>query len=184
MSSRKDRADEKKQRLAKEKEERERKRKRKMTITGVIIIGLIALVGIYFAVADNGSSNGYTPTSSVGVNTSSNQIMIPISELSTTAQFSTYETGGKTVRFFEVKDANGGVHVATDACDVCYANHKGYRQSGTVMECNNCGKIFAIDKIGTENTAGGCWPSYLPIRIDGGNVVINKSDLDGKAFMF
>jgi len=52
------------------------------------------------------------------------------------------------------------------------------------MHCINCGKEFSINSIGTDNTAGGCWPSYLPIKIENENIIINKSDLEDKQYMF
>jgi len=55
-----------------------------------------------------------------------------------------------------VKDKFGTVHVAFDACDVCYEAKKGYKQNGDVMLCLNCGKTFSITSIGIDNTVGGC----------------------------
>ena len=52
------------------------------------------------------------------------------------------------------------------------------------MRCINCGLTFPIEEIGKNNTEGGCWPSYLPIKIDGDNIVIEKSDLENKRYMF
>jgi uncharacterized membrane protein len=52
------------------------------------------------------------------------------------------------------------------------------------MQCINCGKTFSITSIGTDNTAGGCWPSYLPMKIDSDNIVIKISDLKEKSYMF
>ena len=89
-----------------------------------------------------------------------------------------------SIRYFAVKDAQGNVHVAFDACDVCYEAKKGYKQDGDVMQCLNCGKTFSITSIGTENTAGGCWPSFLPMNVDGNDVVIKITDLEAKSYMF
>ena len=41
-----------------------------------------------------------------------------------------------------------------------------------------------INSLGTENTRGGCWPSYLPMKIEGDDVVIQISDLEVKSWMF
>ena len=76
------------------------------------------------------------------------------------------------------------VRIAFDACDVCFAEKKGYRQNGDVMVCNNCGKQFHIDGIGTENVQGGCWPSYLPMTSTDGDVRIKISDVVSKKYMF
>ena len=112
------------------------------------------------------------------------EIRIPLSDIETTATFYGYDSDGVTIRYFAVKDTQGTAHIAFDACDVCYEAKKGYKQVGTEMQCLNCGKQFAITSIGTENTAGGCWPSYLNMRIEGNNVVIQIADLEVKSFMF
>jgi len=99
---------------------------------------------------------------------------IPLSEVSENAKW--YEYNGR--KFFTVKDSNGTIKTAFDACDVCYRQRKGYRQEGDDMVCNNCGLRFAINGLGTENkNPGGCWPGYLPNIIEGDNVVIKISDL-------
>ena len=36
---------------------------------------------------------------------------------------------------------------------------------------------FSIDGLGTKNKGFGCWPSYLPHKIEGDNVIINKNDI-------
>ena len=83
-----------------------------------------------------------------------------------------------------MKDKFGTVHVAFDACDVCYEAKKGYKQNGDVMQCLNCGKTFSITSIGIDNTVGGCWPSYLPMKIENDTVIIKISYLKAKSYMF
>ena len=83
-----------------------------------------------------------------------------------------------------MKGSDGNIHVALDACDVCYGAKKGYRQVDDVMHCINCGRTFPINQIGTSNTAGGCWPSFIPTTNDGDDIVIDISDLEEKAYMF
>lgn len=106
-------------------------------------------------------------------------VSIPLEKIGTTANFFEFNSNGTAIRFFAVKGSDGSIKTAFDACDVCYANKKGYRQEGVYMVCNNCGKKFAIDSLGTENkNPGGCWPGYLPNKIAGDSVVIEKSDLE------
>jgi hypothetical protein len=52
------------------------------------------------------------------------------------------------------------------------------------MECRNCGLTFPIEDIGDKNTGGGCWPSFIPITINEDSVIIEKSDLEIKRYMF
>ena len=145
------------------------------------IIALICLAGCASSPQKESDSN--TNSNSLPQQTDT-EIFIPVSNLSTTAKFYTFESKGVTIRYFAVKDASGNVHIAFDACDVCYEAKKGYRQNGDVMHCINCGKEFPITSIGTDNTAGGCWPSYLPMRIDENTVVITIADLIAKQYMF
>ncbi|MCJ7572573.1 MAG: DUF2318 domain-containing protein [Candidatus Thermoplasmatota archaeon] len=153
----------------------------------IILIGVGTIIA-FLCLAGCTSS----PQKELDSNTNSNpppqqtdtEIFIPVSNLSTTAKFYSFESEGVTIRYFAVKDASGNVHIAFDACDVCYEAKKGYRQNGDVMHCINCGKEFPITSIGTDNTDGGCWPSYLPMRIDENTVVIKIADLVAKQYMF
>jgi uncharacterized membrane protein len=157
---------------------------KKMVLLG--IVGLIAMM--YFAgctstTQNNNGNNGNSNTNSAPQQTAT-EVLLPVSDISTTAAFYSYDSSGVIVRYFAVEDKQGNVHVAFDACDVCYEAKKGYKQNGDVMQCLNCGKTFAITSIGAENTAGGCWPSYLPMQIVGNDVVIQIADLEAKSFMF
>jgi len=107
------------------------------------------------------------------------EFKLPLSEISENAKWYEYKSNGVTIRFFAVKASDGSMKTGFDACDVCYRNRKGYRQEGNYMVCNNCGNRYPIIGLGTENkNPGGCWPSYLPSKIDGQNLVIKKSDLE------
>ena len=67
---------------------------------------------------------------------------------------------------------------------MCYEENLGYRQDGNNMKCNNCDKPFPIRAIGTENQQGGCWPAYLPMKIEDGNMIIKVADLEEGSWMF
>ena len=174
-----------KERLARERADLKRSRSR--MFGAVMVIAIVLVVGgaaYYIATHSGGGGGEYAPATPTDSVSGSDVVTVPVSEVGTQAKFYTYDSGDTTVRFFAVRGPDGNIHVAADACDVCYQSHKGYRQSGTQMQCNNCGKVFAINGIGTKNTAGGCWPSFLPMSNDGQNIQIAKSDLDGKAYMF
>ncbi len=161
-------------------------RKMANKITIVVALALIGIVGfgIYYGLSGGDSGEGYQPTSQSQPPQTQAEVRIPLSQISDAAKFYTYDATGVDIRYFAVSGSDGNTHVAFDACDVCYDAKKGYKQEEEVMKCNNCGKVFSINSIGTENTAGGCWPSYLPMRIDGGDVVIKNSDLEAKKYMF
>jgi uncharacterized membrane protein len=109
-------------------------------------------------------------------------VKIPLSNITNTLSFYTYKSNGTAIKFFAVKGTDGNVHVAFDTCDVC--GPKGYKQSGNDVVCNNCGKHFAINTIGTANVSGGCSSSHLPMSISGNSVVIKTSDLVTKESAF
>ncbi|MEM2707465.1 MAG: DUF2318 domain-containing protein [Candidatus Pacearchaeota archaeon] len=110
---------------------------------------------------------------------------IPISEISENAKWYEYESDGVTIRFFAVKANDGSIKTAFDACDVCYRNKKGYRQEEDYIVCNNCGRRFLINNLGVENkNPSGCWPGYLPSKVENGYLVIKKSDLEKGKWRF
>jgi uncharacterized membrane protein len=158
--------------------------KKKIVSIGVIaIIAMVYLGGCTGTIQNKNNSNTNTNSNSE-LQQNETEVRIPISDISTTAKFYSYDSSGVTVRYFAVKDKQGNVRVAFEACDVCYEAKKGYKQDGDVMQCLNCGKTFSITSIGTENTAGGCWPSFLSMNIDGNDVVIKIADLEAKSYMF
>ncbi len=179
---------EKRQYGAPQKPMKSRYRKRqqiKETVRNLVIlaaIGIVIVVGTV-SLSNKPSSEGFVPTGpppQEGVNV----VQIPTSGITTSASFYTYNANGVTVRYFIVKDGSNQIRLATDACDVCYANKRGYRQTGSVMTCNNCGQTFALSSLGSGNTGGGCWPSYLPYAVSGGYVEISKTNLNAKRSMF
>jgi len=103
---------------------------------------------------------------------------IALNEIGKDAQWFTHNSNGVNVKYFVVRDKDGNVKTAYDACDVCYRSKKGYRQEGEDMICNNCGNHYPVSGIGTQNLKGGCWPSYLKNSNDGEYLVITKAALD------
>lgn len=99
------------------------------------------------------------------------------------AKFYSYEDGkGPVVRYYAVKGTDGNIHTAFDACDSCWSEGKGYKQSGDLMLCQNCRQTFPINKIG--EVRGGCNPSPLPSRVEGGKLVIDVADIAVGAHYF
>jgi uncharacterized membrane protein len=165
------------------------RRQRNMKIMLGVSVVLIAMVGIIVVTSMSNNSNDYNDDKIFGPiqspdDGSETEFSIPLSEIGDTARFYSYDVDGVDVKFFAVKGSDKEVHVAFDACDVCFSAKKGYRHSGNVMLCINCGNQYSINSLGTENTAGGCWPSYLPMRIDDDYIIINEFDLSQKKWMF
>ena len=67
------------------------------------------------------------------------------------------------------------VRAAFDACDVCFGAHKGYRQQGDLMICNNCNQQFPSVKI--NEVKGGCNPGPLERTVEGTDLVIRSTDI-------
>jgi uncharacterized membrane protein len=166
----------------------EQKKKTQKTIIVVMVcLAIIVSVAVFF-MTRNDSNDIIQKTESESeqpqLPDTGNEIRIALSKITTDANFYTYDADGTTVKYFAIKGSDGNVHVAFDACDVCYGAKKGYTKSGSDMQCINCGNRYAINGLGTENTRGGCWPSYLPMKIDGDDFLIQISDLEAKSWMF
>lgn len=82
---------------------------------------------------------------------------------------------GKNLKFFVLKSSDGIIRAAFDACDVCYAAKKGYRQEGNFMVCNNCGQKFISTKI--NEVKGGCNPAPLDRTLEGDTLKIAVADI-------
>ena len=158
-----------------------KKRTRRISIAAAALLVVIAGMGWYLS--SDKEKPGPTPLQQSPPQVQ-NGVLLSASQLSTSAQFYSYSADGTIVRYFAAIGSDGNVHVGTDACDVCYTEKRGYRQVGDVMKCNNCGKEFRINSIGTENLSGGCWPSYLPATTSGDDITIRFSDLKAKGYMF
>ncbi len=148
-------------------------------------IGIIALVTLLVSTKGFGLFNQAAAGYAINGNANYEETIIPLAEISEKAGWYEYESNSITIRFFAVKAADGSIKTAFDACDVCYKNKRGYRQEGQVMACNNCGRIFPINSLGTENkNPGGCWPGYLPSKVEAQNLIIKKSDLEKGIWRF
>jgi len=163
----------------------------KIAIIAVVSIVLIAIAWGYNSTSDTKqiTSTPVTTENSDRVIQSNNEseeavVKISISEIETSVKWYIYNSNGVSTKYFAAKGSDGKIHVAIDACDVCYSSKLGYEQTDNVMTCRNCGQTFPINSIGTENLSGGCWPSYLPYEVDSEKVIISKSELDQKQFMF
>jgi uncharacterized membrane protein len=151
----------------------EQEKKIIMAMVGVfVVIILVALVFSFVPGSENNSdySNPYEVVGS--------ELLIPLSDVSTSAKYYSYDTGDEDVKFFVVEGSDGQVHTAFDACDVCWQEEKGYEQTGSKMRCRNCGNQYSTNQIGTANQGGGCWPGYMQQTISDGYLKISLSELN------
>lgn len=79
------------------------------------------------------------------------------------------------IRFFIVRDKQGVIRVAQDACEVCWREDKGYKLQDDAMVCINCGMKFPLTRIG--RTRGGCNPHPVTFSLDGEKVIMTSKDL-------
>lgn len=162
----------------------EKQKRQKLIVTGVLAVAALIILAAGFILL-NGQSANSTSYNQSTVDVSGQNVLIPVSDLAdNNFHFYSYNSSGTVIKYMVIKDKNGVIHTAFDACDVCYKTKKGYHQSGEYAQCNNCGKTFSIYDIGTKNTAGGCWPGYLQHSIQGNNVVIKNSDLESGKYYF
>ena len=160
-----------------------RKAKNTETLRKLMILVVIVAIAAVAWWTFGGGDGEPEPTAGLTVN-AQGEVEIPASEVTDDAKYYSIDANGVDVRFFALRGNDGKVRVAMDACDVCYDAKKGYRQDGDDMVCNNCGNRYPTSGIGTENLKGGCWPSYVPMDIEDGKVVIKASDLRAKRYMF
>lgn len=135
---------------------------------GTIILIILGFLSLLLIACSNVTGSAIADTGEV--------VTIPLSDLSTTAQFYEFDNKGVKISYFAVFGSDGKPRTAFDACDVC-GGYKGYQQKGTDITCRNCGRVFSIDGLGTKNKGYGCWPSYLPHEVNGDNILIKVNDL-------
>jgi uncharacterized membrane protein len=151
------------------------------------IVSIIVVAALFAAVVRPtlDASSHRPAATAMAIDNSSGLGMIPAGDINQTARWFSYNaTDGTPMRLFAVRDAAGGLHLALDACDVCYKAKRGYSQRGEDMMCNNCGNRYPITSVGESAGSGGCWPSYVPYSLADGNITLHLADLDRKAFMF
>lgn len=159
-----------------------RRNRRNMIASSLIITLIISFGFIYNTYVLNG--DGESRPEGTELQAGDTGIIIPKTEITENASFYRYDDNGVEIRAFGVKGSDGKEHIAADACDRCYKEKKGYRQEGENMTCNNCGQKFEINSIGTENTEGGCWPSFIEIDTEGDDITLTEEALKDKRYLF
>ncbi len=109
-------------------------------------------------------------------------IAIPLSSLGGTPVWYEYNLSGARVRFLAALDGTGAVRTAFDECPMCYESHQGFRWEGNMLVENCCDMPFAVNAIAPGLM--GCHPEFLSSHVEGDKVIVLKSDLLAKAFMF
>jgi len=156
-----------------------RSHKNTVKILALVAVALVAVVA--YVVAGAGGERGAAVAG--GLKVAGEEVSLPVSELSGKARFYEYKTAsGKTVRFFAMRSSDGVYRAALDACDVCFAAKKGYRQEGDDMVCNNCGNHFHSAQI--NEVKGGCNPVGLERKVAGDRLSLSAGELEAGASYF
>ncbi len=149
-----------------------------LVLAGVALVAVVVIAAVVVMNRGGGEPATATTASAPG-----GDITLPVAQVSDgKAHFYSYAVGGTTVKYFVLASKDGTVRAALDACEVCYAQKKGYRQVGDAVQCNNCGKTFPSAKINV--ITGGCNPIPLKRAVSGGNLVIASSSLQAGAQYF
>jgi high-affinity iron transporter len=153
--------------------EYEFRRQRRWSIRAAILYGtVVAMLGAEFVYAQAMNA----PSPAQGLPSDNNEVRIPLSDLTdTNLHFYTADVDRTTIRFMVIHRSNDYA-VALDACQICGA--KGYKQEGQNVICRNCGAVIYIPSIGEK---GGCNPIPVKSRIEGGEVVVDLTDLASSA---
>jgi uncharacterized membrane protein len=133
------------------------------------------------AAAHAGTSGSASPA--VQVKQENGEVRVSLADLDDRKpHFYVFQTGGKDIRFFLLRDAEGGVRAALDACHNCFRAKRGYRQEGDTVICNNCGMSFKYENIGI--VTGGCNPIPISKKMAGQFVALKAKDLEAGAKFF
>jgi len=93
-----------------------------------------------------------------------------------------YKEGNTLIRFFVLKDSQGTVRAALNACDVCWKAGKGYALQGGSMVCVECNMKFPLSRIGLVK--GGCNPHPIAFKMDGATFTVTTDELLSGARFF
>lgn len=108
--------------------------------------------------AEEASTAGENENQEVSISSGEN-LTIPVSELTESAEFYPVNVDGTEMEVIAVKTSDGTIRTAFNTCQICYDSGNGYyKQEGDKLVCQNCGNSFTMDQVG--ESAGGCnpWP--------------------------
>lgn len=143
-----------------------------VVLAGIALIVVVAVAAVVVMGRGGGGAEAATATASQP----SGDVTIPVAQVSDgKAHFYSFDANGTSVKYFVLADKSGKVRAALDACEVCYAQKKGYHQQGDAMQCNNCGRTFPSDQINV--ITGGCNPIPLDMKAKGGQITITADSI-------
>ena len=136
------------------------KNKKSFPVTAVAIVAIVIITSVIQS--NSGISNAGSIGSKQAVK-EGESLTIPVGEISETAKFYPVEVGGTAMEVIAVTAYDGTIRTAFNTCQVCNGSPYAYfEQKGTVLQCQNCGNNFPMNRVGID--AGGCNP--VPIFPD------------------
>jgi len=100
-------------------------------------------------------------------------VRVPISGLGDgDPHFFHADVDGTLLSFMVIRQPDGHWVAAIEGCMIC--GRHGYRQEGSNVICRNCAAAIPISTIGQ---VGGCNPIAVPSQVEGGDLVLQPSDL-------
>lgn len=146
----------------------------RMALIGATVVIVLAMASTVFA------GPKYVDPEPVPVSAVGGSVHIPVTSLEEGRlhKFS-LESGGAVLRFLAARLHDGTIATGMDACQICGA--AGYMQEGENAICKNCNAPIAMP---TLSYGGGCNPLALKSKVDGSDLVIAVSDLEGARSYF
>jgi uncharacterized membrane protein len=140
------------------------------------LIALICLLGTALFPSQAQAFFGFFGASMEEVTAQDGRIVINVSDLpQSSARHYRYRESGLVIKFFVVRDGQGIIRVALDACEACWKAGQGYKFKDGVMVCVNCGQKFPLGRIGLAS--GGCNPHPFPYKMENDSVIISAREL-------
>ena len=148
----------------------------------MVAVGAASFVFILFVTAEFVYAKaGSQLTPAIPLTAVNGQVHIPLSSVGNGLlhRFSYTTPQGVTMRLIVIQKPDQSYVAALDACAIC--GNQGYYQKGANVLCRNCASAIFIPSIGS---AGGCNPIALKSRVEGGDLVMETSDLEPGARHF
>ena len=153
-------------------ESQNRRQRRWMMAAATASLAVILVLTADFIYARANSA----PPTAQAIDSVGSIVRIPVSQVQDGAMhLFTVRSGSQSMRFMVIKKPNGW-GVALDACRICGA--EGYRQDGQNVICRHCASAIYIPSIGDQ---GGCNPIGVDSHTDGGDIVVDISELVQKS---
>lgn len=161
--------------------------KKRQTAPGLsIIIAVVLVLAVGMTALFDREKGDAADTKTGQIIAEGESLIIPISELSATAQFYPVSVNGTEMEVLAILDSTGGIRTAFNTCQICYSSGRGYYvQDGSDLVCQNCGNRFTADQVETES--GGCnpWPIFSESKtVSDDSISISYEELSKAARIF